>query len=204
MQSWMGRFFILPWPATWRTFRRFTAAAWLTRRAVGGTEPLLPLATRFSYALVPLGFGIWLAHYSFHLLTGLWTWPGAPDLGWIGLSAERVQPLELGFLGLGLVGAGIARAFRQPERYRGKVLGPILGVLSLAVAGAFFMVLLSARQLPSATGAPQVGEKAPDFTLQDSEGRPVRLYSLLEQPGSGGPGVSRSSWVVLIFYRGYW
>lgn len=26
-------------------------------------------ASRFSYALVPLGFGMWLAHYSFHLLT---------------------------------------------------------------------------------------------------------------------------------------
>lgn len=106
-------------------------------------------------------------------------------------------------LGLGLVGAGIVRAFRSPERYRGKVLGPVLGVLSLAVAGAFFMVLLSARQLPPATGAPQVGEKAPDFTLPDSQGRPVRLYSLLEG-GGGAPGVSRSSWVILIFYRGYW
>ena len=27
-------------------------------------------ATRFTFALVPLGFGIWLAHYSYHLLTG--------------------------------------------------------------------------------------------------------------------------------------
>ena len=26
-------------------------------------------ATRFSYSLVPLGFGMWLSHYSFHLLT---------------------------------------------------------------------------------------------------------------------------------------
>src|SRR5262249_24138651 len=25
-------------------------------------------ATRFAYALVPLGFGMWLAHYSFHFL----------------------------------------------------------------------------------------------------------------------------------------
>jgi hypothetical protein len=27
------------------------------------------VATRFSYALVPLGLGMWLAHYSFHFLT---------------------------------------------------------------------------------------------------------------------------------------
>jgi len=29
----------------------------------------LETACRFSYALVPLGFGMWLAHYSFHLFT---------------------------------------------------------------------------------------------------------------------------------------
>ena len=27
------------------------------------------MATRFSYSLVPLGFGMWLAHYGFHFLT---------------------------------------------------------------------------------------------------------------------------------------
>jgi cytochrome c oxidase assembly factor CtaG/polyferredoxin len=30
----------------------------------------LEVATRFAYALVPLGFGMWLAHYGFHLVTG--------------------------------------------------------------------------------------------------------------------------------------
>src|SRR5262249_17510065 len=29
----------------------------------------LELGTRFAYALVPLGFAMWLSHYSFHLLT---------------------------------------------------------------------------------------------------------------------------------------
>jgi cytochrome c oxidase assembly factor CtaG len=29
----------------------------------------IEVATRFAYALVPLGFGMWLAHYSFHFLT---------------------------------------------------------------------------------------------------------------------------------------
>jgi hypothetical protein len=27
------------------------------------------VATRFAFALIPLGFGMWLAHYSFHLIT---------------------------------------------------------------------------------------------------------------------------------------
>ena len=35
----------------------------------GVTPPLLAMATRFSYALVPLGFSMWLAHYSYHFLT---------------------------------------------------------------------------------------------------------------------------------------
>ena len=97
-------------------------------------------------------------------------------------------------LGLALVGAGVRRAFRQPEQYRGRVLGPILGVLSLAVLGLFLFYTLSlSRQLPAAANAPKVGEKAPDFTLADAQGRPMRLYDLLGQ-----------NWVVLIFYRGYW
>ena len=104
-------------------------------------------------------------------------------------------------LGLALVGAGVRRAFRQPERYRGRVMGPILGVLSLALLGLFLFYTLSlSRQLPVSAGAPRVGEKAPDFTLADAQGRPVRLYDLLGTAGNGAPG----SWVILIFYRGYW
>jgi hypothetical protein len=48
--------------------------------AVGGTAALsrrwgklqadtFEVATRYAYVLVPLGFGMWLAHYSFHFLT---------------------------------------------------------------------------------------------------------------------------------------
>lgn len=100
-------------------------------------------------------------------------------------------------IGLGMAAVGIARPFRQPERYRGRIAGPILGVLSVAVLGLFLgMTQIYSRQLPQSAGAPKVGEKAPDFTLPDSQGKPVRLSSLLDQPGGG--------WVVLIFYRGYW
>ncbi len=104
--------------------------------------------------------------------------------------------------GLALAGIGVARPFRWPERYRGRVLGPVLGVLSLAVLGLFlFSTVSMSRQLPASANAPQVGEKAPDFTLPDIQGKPVRLYDLLGQQTRGGaPG----TWVLLIFYRGYW
>jgi hypothetical protein len=105
-------------------------------------------------------------------------------------------------LGLGLAAAGLARAIRQPERYRGRVLGSILGALSLGILGLFvFQTAIGGRQLPAAAGAPKVGEKAPDFVIQDPQGRSVRLYDLL---GSAAGGSGPSSWVILIFYRGYW
>ncbi len=108
-------------------------------------------------------------------------------------------------LGLGLAGAGILRAYRSPERYRGRVLGPVLGVLSLAAFGFFLFITLSlGRQLPVSAGAPKVGEKAPDFTLPDFQGRLVQLSSLLASPASPSGGGAPGSWVILIFYRGYW
>jgi cytochrome c oxidase assembly factor CtaG/ferredoxin len=53
-------------------------------------------ATRFAYALVPIGFGMWLAHYGFHFLTSYETIVPtaqrfASDLGWI--SAAAPDPL---------------------------------------------------------------------------------------------------------------
>lgn len=144
--------------------------------------------------LLPLaGFAVCiLAFLSYFLLFA--RFPVTRDVPWVNWL--------LFALGLGLLGAGLARPFRQPERYRGRVLGPVLAVLSLAVLGLFlYSTLVYSRQLPAATDAPQVGEKAPDFTLPDAQGRPVRLQSLLATPAaSGAPG----SWVLLIFYRGYW
>jgi hypothetical protein len=95
-------------------------AAWLARAATGTRQALIPLAVRYSYGLVPLGFGTWLAHYGFHFLTGLYTvipvtqsavaslgWPllGEPRWRLTGLPIYAVQPLELGFLIMGLAGS---------------------------------------------------------------------------------------------------
>jgi polyferredoxin len=96
-------------------------AAWLTRRAVSGSKSLGTIINRFSRSLVPLGFGVWLAHYGFHFLTGVLTVVpvtqyavhaatgrnllGAPRWQWGGLPPAFVFPIELGFLGLGVMGA---------------------------------------------------------------------------------------------------
>ena len=90
-------------------------ASWLTVRT-GGSNRALPLAVRYSYALVPLGFGMWVAHYGFHFLTGLWTfipvtqsalspWLGTPLWTLRGVPAPVVQVIEIGFLLLGLAGS---------------------------------------------------------------------------------------------------
>src|SRR2546428_3279333 len=102
-----------------------------------------------------------------------------------------------------LLGRGLLRAFRQPELYRGKILGSILIALSVAVVSLFvFGVFYEFRQVPASAAAPRVGQKAPDFTLPDQNGKPVTLAELLSSPP--GAGSARANGVLLIFYRGYW
>ena len=103
-----------------------------------------------------------------------------------------------------LLGKGLIRAFRQPEHYRGKILGSILTAVSLAGIGFFaYGLFYLVRQLPSSAAAPRLGQKAPDFTLPDQNGKPVTLAELLASPSAGTAG-ARANGVLLIFYRGYW
>lgn len=106
--------------------------------------------------------------------------------------------------GVVLLGAGLRRAFRQPQLYRGKIFGPILAVLSLAGISFFsYGLFYVARQLPSATAAPRVGQKAPDFALPDQNAKAVTLAELLTSAPAGAPGAKRGG-ALLIFYRGHW
>ncbi len=89
---------------------------------------------------------------------------------------------------------GLVRAFGKAKLYRGKIFGSIFAVLSLLgfslfAYGAFYLV----RQLPASTSAPRVGEKAPEFTLPDQDGKSVALADLISPRGA-----------ILIFYRGHW
>jgi ferredoxin len=95
-------------------------AARLTQAFGGVPRALLPLVVRYTYGLVPLGFGMWLAHYGFHFLTGLFTivpvmqsaaaslglpYLGEPRWSWTGLPGNAVQVIEIGFLVLGFAGS---------------------------------------------------------------------------------------------------
>ena len=105
-----------------------------------------------------------------------------------------------------LLAVGLRRAFSPQARYRGKITGSILTIASTAAMGFFvFLVFFASRGLPESHGAPRVGQRAPEFTLPDINGKPVSLTELLAQaqaPASDKSGHPRS--VLLIFYRGYW
>ena len=104
---------------------------------------------------------------------------------------------------------GLKRVFSQPEVYRGKVPSIVLTVIALLPAGLSTLGFVVTRKLPSATEAPQIGQKVPDFTLADTTGKPVSLDQLLaasSEPSSSEPSFESRApkAVLLIFYRGYW
>jgi hypothetical protein len=132
---------------------------------------------------------------------------------------ERAIPwlsLALAIAALVFVAIGLMRAFRQSQVYGGKVSSSILGTVTLLIFAVTVFGHISSRALPAATGAPQVGQKAPDFTLADTNGSQFSLDELLGRargslsqgapPPINSPYLSsvRPKAVLLVFYRGYW
>ena len=120
-------------------------------------------------------------------------WPITRDFPWANLLLFAIAMVLL-FLGL-------RRAFKPDKRIVSKIfssLAAALGVLMLA--GLLFAVFVFGRWLPESVGAAQVGQKAPDFSLTDSNNQPVTLAQLLSKPINNRPPKG----VLLIFYRGYW
>jgi hypothetical protein len=102
-------------------------------------------------------------------------------------------------IGAALLIVGLFRAFGRPQRYRGKVFGSIFSAVALLFFAFFcYEIFYMLRQVPASSGAPRVGQKAPDFILLDQNGNPVGMGDLLRGP-SGPPKA-----VALIFYRGFW
>ena len=142
-------------------FGLVAAAAWASRTLAGSTESLAATATRFSYALVPIGFGMWLAHYGFHFLIGALTAVpvmqsfladfGVPLLGdprWE-LAAivpdSWLVPLELVLLEIGMlvsltVGYRLARQEQDSASRAVRALLPwAILIVALFFAGAWMM-----------------------------------------------------------------
>jgi hypothetical protein len=96
---------------------------------------------------------------------------------------------------------GTRRAFAGTRPRKSKVAGVIVATLSIIIFGFFiFATLVMPRWMPAARGAPQVGQKAPEFALTDTNSKTVTLAELLSTPIKGKPARG----VLLIFYRGYW
>ena len=96
---------------------------------------------------------------------------------------------------------GLRRAFQPGRSKLAKALVLVLTTLSVALIGLFlWSFFILAKQLPPSRGAPQVGQKAPDFTLTDTSEKQVMLSELLSTPMNG----TKPKGVLLVFYRGYW
>jgi hypothetical protein len=129
------------------------SAAWLSRMSSGQASRLVDVATRYSFAFVPFGFGMWLAHYGFHFLTGALTvipvtqsaavdavgWPALGEPLWrlSGLRPGAVFPIQLGCLVLGTFGS-LAVAHLLSERDYGD------RAVAVTIPWAIVFVLLAA------------------------------------------------------------
>ena len=98
-------------------------------------------------------------------------------------------------IGVVLLIVGLFRAFGRPRLYRGKIFGSIFTAIALFFFAFFcYEIFYVLRQVPPSTGAPHVGQRAPEFTLPDQNGNAISLSDLR----------SGSRAVALIFYRGFW
>ena len=98
---------------------------------------------------------------------------------------------------------GLRRGFAsdRPHPTRSKIISVLVTALCVLVIGFFaFAYFVVGRMLPASKGAPQVGQRAPEFTLPDTTRKQVSLNELMTAPING----KAPRGVLLIFYRGYW
>lgn len=126
-------------------------------------------------------------------------WPVTRDFPWANLLLFSIAGVVL------LLGVRCAFAPDRPRPMISKIVASVLATLSVAILGFFiFATLIVSRWLPAAQGAPQVGQKAPDFSLAETTGKTVSLAELLTAPINGKAASINTRGVLLIFYRGYW
>jgi hypothetical protein len=119
-------------------------------------------------------------------------WPVTRDFPWANLLLFAVAA--------GLLFMGVRRAFTPQRRLISKIIAPAIAMLSALILALFiFGSFVASRWLPASQGAPQVGQKAPEFTLVDTNNKPVSLSELRTATING----RAPKGVLLIFYRGY-
>ena len=144
----------------------------------------------------PLWLGLLVAFIGGFSYIAVFVWfPITRDFPWVNLLLFLVALI---FLWQG-VRRGFARDRAHPTR--SKIITTVVTTFSVAIIALFlFSYFVFARWLPPSTGAPQVGQKVPEFTLPDSTGRQVSLNEILTAPIDG----KAPKGALLIFYRGYW
>ncbi len=144
----------------------------------------------------PLWVGFLLTLAAFITYTSVFVYyPLTRDFPWVNLLIFAVAVVLL------IIGLRRGFASDRPHPTRSKVVSSIVGVLGFAVFAFFiFALFIAAKWLPASTGAPQVGERAPEFTLPDTNGKQVSLTHLLSTPVNG----LAPKGVLVVFYRGYW
>jgi ferredoxin len=141
-------------------------AAWLTRRTASGSRrSVQEIAARYAYALVPFGVGMWLAHYSFHFLTGMWTIVpvaqsaaidatgrallGGPDWRWMGMRPGSVFPLQIGMVLLGALGSLVVSQRISEQDYADRAVRASLPwiVMIVMLAAAALWILAQPMEM---------------------------------------------------------
>lgn len=98
---------------------------------------------------------------------------------------------------------GLRRGFASdhPHPTRSKIISVLVTAVCVLVIAFFaFAYFVVGRMLPASKGAPQIGQRAPEFSLPDTTGKQVSLNELMTAPING----KEPRGVLLIFYRGYW
>ena len=145
---------------------------------------------RFNWPLWT-GFLLSLVAVFSYLAVFVW-YPITRDFPWANLLLFAVAAV--------LLFVGVRRAFAS-DRRRSKIVGVIVASLGVVVIALFLVgFFVGGRLLPASSGAPKVGQKAPEFTLTDTGGKAVSLNELLTTPING----NAPKGVLLVFYRGYW